>query len=113
MLLILISFSAANAQGGGDPMMAWVQYATSTWGKTLGFELYAKRSSWGLGQQFFAANVKNGVPYKLRVQGELFAKLICGNESVSKLDFTIDSYALLIKADMGTTTFMGIQLEVV
>jgi len=102
LLLILISFSAANAQGSGDPMMAWVKYATSTWGKTLGFELYAKRSSWGLGQQFFAANVKNGVPYKLRVQGELYAKLICGNESVSKLDFTIDSYALMTKADMGS-----------
>jgi hypothetical protein len=66
-----------------------------------------------LGQQFFAANVKNGVPYKLRVQGDLFAKLICGNESLSKLDFTIDIYALMIKADMGTTTYMGIQLEVV
>ncbi|MFM2232186.1 MAG: hypothetical protein RJB31_887, partial [Bacteroidota bacterium] len=66
------------------------------------FELYAKRSSWGLGQQFFAANVKNGVPYKLRVQGELYAKLICGNESVSKLDFTIESYALMTKADMGS-----------
>jgi len=102
LLLIFNSFSAAHAQGSGDPMMAWVQYATSTWGKTLGFELYAKRSSWGLGQQFFAANVKNGVPYKLRVQGELYAKLICGNESVSKLDFTIDSYALMTKADMGS-----------
>jgi hypothetical protein len=102
LLLIFNSFSAAHAQGSGDPMMAWVKYATSTWGKTLGFELYAKRSSWGLGQQFFAANVKNGVPYKLRVQGELYAKLICGNESVSKLDFTIDSYALMTKADMGS-----------
>jgi len=102
LLLIFNSFSAANAQGGSNPMMAWVKYATSTWGKTLGFELYAKRSSWGLGQQFFAANVKNGVPYKLRVQGELYAKLICGNESVSKLDFTIDSYARMIKAEMGS-----------
>jgi len=102
LLLIFNSFSTANAQGSGNPMMAWVKYTNSTWGKTLGFELYAKRSSWGMGQQFFAANVKNGVPYKLRVQGELFAKLICGNESVSKLDFTIDSYELMIKVDMGS-----------
>jgi hypothetical protein len=102
LLLFCNSFYLASAQGNSDPMMAWVQYGTSTWGTSLGFELYAKKSSWGLGQQFFAANVKNGVPYKLRVKGELYAKLICGNESVSKLDFTIDSYARMTKAEMGT-----------
>lgn len=102
LILICKSFYVVNAQGSGDPMMAWVHYGTSTWGTSLGFDLYAKKSSWGLGQQFFAANAKNDVPYKLRVQGELYAKLICGNEAVSKLDFTIDSYASMIKAEMGS-----------
>ncbi|WP_448702675.1 hypothetical protein ACFGVR_10015 [Mucilaginibacter sp. AW1-3] len=66
-----------------------------TFGK-VSFDLYCKIGSWGFGQQFYAANFYNQTFYKVHVKGEYVATLICGNESVSKLDFTCDKYASVI-----------------
>lgn len=110
LLLLGPLLKAQNNDGEiNQKMKMWVSYGSASYGSVLQFQMYAKRSSWGLGQQFFAANVRNASMYKLHVTGELYAKLICGNESVSKLDFVIDKYESLQKAEMGAlnTSFLS------
>ncbi len=104
--LIAIFFNAllCNAQSEEDiknSMLEWVSNGHSSAGTVLRIQFYYKKSSWGLGQQFFAANVQNATPYKIRVTGELYAKLVCGNESTSKLYFILNPYESLTKAEMG------------
>jgi hypothetical protein len=74
-----------------------VQYSV---GNALAITFYNKRGSWGMGQQFFAANVTNKTSYKLRVTGELYANLICGNESISEVSFTIEPGASITKVKL-------------
>ncbi len=84
----------------------WRSFGESKVGN-LTFDLYAKKGSWGMGQQFFGANVKSNFSMKVRVEGELVAHLTCGNEAISKLDFKIESQELIYKVDPSDTTNIG------
>lgn len=89
---ILLSLSlTAHAQ--------WVHYGQQRFGK-VSFELYAKKGSWGLGQQFYGANFSNGIFYDLHVTGVLYAKLTCGNEVTSNFDFKVDKYGSKIRVNV-------------
>jgi TPR repeat protein len=79
----------------GQSVTGYKNIIQVTFGKVR-FELYCKIGSWGLGQQFYSANFYNQTFYKVHVKGEYVATLLCGNESVSKLDFTCDKYASII-----------------
>jgi TPR repeat protein len=74
----------------------WVSQGRITFGSTY-FEVYQKNASWGMGQQFFGTNFYNGLSYKLHVKGEFYAVLFCGNEAVSKLDFTVEAHTQINK----------------
>ena len=69
----------------------WVHFGQQKFGK-VAFDLYAKRGSWGMGQQFYGANFINGIFYDIRVKGELYAQLTCGNEVFSRFEFTVKMY---------------------
>lgn len=75
----------------------WISYNNRQFGK-IRFDLYAKRGSWG-GQQFYGANCYNGTSYKIRIEGEIYAQLICGNEVSSRFSFTADAYGEKYKID--------------
>jgi hypothetical protein len=98
LFLMASSISSIRAQ--------WRSFGESKVGNLI-FDLYAKKGSWGMGQQFFGANVKSNFSMKVRVEGELVAHLTCGNEAISKLDFKIESQQLIYKVDPSDTTNIG------
>ncbi|MBX9891177.1 MAG: hypothetical protein K2Y12_02520 [Chitinophagaceae bacterium] len=81
----------------------WIRYGQETMYKNvISYQLFAARLSWGLGQQFFAANIKNYTSKRIKIKGKLVANLICGNTETSKIDFILKPNETLIKADLGT-----------
>lgn len=90
LLFGVLGTSKTNAQ--------WRHYGLIKIGK-LSFDVYAKRASWGLGQQFIAANVSSSINKKIHVQGQFTATLTCGNQVSSELFFKLQPGGQLIKLD--------------
>src|SRR6185295_5170194 len=94
LFYLLVTTITTSAQHATD----WIHYGEQRFGKVT-FNLYAKRGSWGMGQQFYAANFYNGTSYKIKVEGELYANLTCGNEVYSKFNFDVGPYAEKTRVD--------------
>lgn len=90
-LLFLTLWMVCTVQSVAQFADDWISYNSQQFGKVK-FDLYAKRGSWGMGQQFYGANCYNGTSYKVRMEGEIYAQLVCGNEVSSSFSFTVDPY---------------------
>lgn len=89
------------------PVSAQFAYKSSvhvTFGK-VSFDLYCKTGTFGYGQQFYPANFYNETFYDIHVKGEYVATLTCGNETVSKLNFTCKKYSSIIHVDVNAPYF--------
>lgn len=51
--------------------------------------MFAKKKSWGMGQQFYGMKIENLTSGKLHVKGHYYAKLTCGNETREKFDIRL------------------------
>lgn len=57
--------------------------------------MYARKRSWGLGQQFYGIQIENITDKKLKIKGTYYAILTCGNEVSSEIDVILGPHQKL------------------
>nr|WP_121272135.1 hypothetical protein [Pedobacter schmidteae] len=57
--------------------------------------MYARKRSWGMGQQFYSIQIENVTDKKLKVKGNYHAVLTCGNEVSSDIDIILGPHEKL------------------